>query len=125
MPTSQDQHDLERELAWVEWDDGVRRPITRAMLDDIELGYAITVHKAQGSEWPRVIIPVTTSRLLDRTLLYTAITRAKDQVILVGNADAAEKAALAPPKANMRNVALDLALTKSRSACNSENSTGA
>lgn len=99
-----------QELAWVEWDDGIRRPITRDMLDDIELGYAVTVHKAQGSQWPRVIIPVSASKLLDRTLLYTAVTRAQTQVILVGDADAARRAAVAPPKAHERNVALDLAL---------------
>ncbi|GAB7544443.1 ATP-binding domain-containing protein [Cupriavidus sp. 8B] len=80
------------------------------MLEDIELGFAITIHKAQGSQWQRVIIPITKSRLLDRTLLYTAITRAQTQVILVGNVEAARSAVLAPPKARSRKVALDLAL---------------
>ncbi len=97
-------------VAWVDWDDGVRRPLTIDMLDDVELGYAITVHKAQGSQWQRVIIPVTDSRLLDRTLLYTAITRAESQVILVGDENAARRATLAPTKASMRNVGLDLTL---------------
>lgn len=58
---------------------GIRRPITRDMRDDIEVGYAVTVHKArgsQGSQWSRVIIRVSTSRLLGRTLPYTAVTRA-------------------------------------------------
>ncbi len=99
-------------LAWVEWDDGVRRGLTPDMLDDIELGFAVTVHKAQGSQWRRIIIPVTQSKLLDRTLLYTAITRAQAQVILVGDADAAREAVLAPPHAELRNVALDLALQR-------------
>lgn len=80
------------------------------MLDDIELGFAVTVQKAQGSQWRRVIIPVTKSKLLDRTLLYTTITRAQAQVILVGDIGAAREAALAPPHAELRNVALDLAL---------------
>lgn len=101
-----------QELAWVEWDDGTRRPITHDMLDDIELGYAVTVHKAQGSQWPRVIIPVSASKLLDRTLLYTAVTRAQVQVILVGDAAAARRAVLAQPRAQERNVALDLALQR-------------
>lgn len=58
---------------------GIRRPITRDMRDDIEVGYAVTVHKtrgSQGSQWSRVIIRVSTSRLLGRTLPYTAVTRA-------------------------------------------------
>ena len=104
--------DPERVLAWVEWDDDVRRPLTRDMLDDIELGYAVTVHKSQGSQWSRIIVPVTNSKLLDRTLLYTAITRAQTQVILVGDLEAARRAVHAPPKARSRKVALDRALTQ-------------
>lgn len=111
-PTAPPSEELEQELAWVEWDDGIRRPITRDMLDDIELGYAVTVRKAQGSQWSRVIIPVSASKLLDRTLLYTAVTRAQAQVILVGDVDAARRAVLAPPKAEGRNVALDLAFLR-------------
>jgi exodeoxyribonuclease V alpha subunit len=95
-------------LAWVDWDDGVRRPIVEEMLDDLELGYAITVHKAQGSQWPRVIVPLTGNRLLDRTLVYTAVTRAQRQVLLVGDEAAAKRAVEAPPRANRRQVALDL-----------------
>lgn len=99
-------------LAWVEWDDGQRRPLTVDMLNDIELGYAVTVHKAQGSQWRRVIVPVTSSRLLDRTLLYTALTRAQSQVLLVGDVAAARAATLAPSRASERKVALDLALKR-------------
>lgn len=97
-------------IAWVEWDDGVRRPIVEEMLDDLELGYAITVHKAQGSQWPRVIVPVTGNRLLDRTLVYTAVTRAQQQVILVGDAQAARNAVEGLPRAQQRQVALGWAL---------------
>ena len=97
-------------LAWVDWDDGVRRPIVEIMLDDLELGYAITVHKAQGSQWPRVVIPVTGHRLLDRTLVYTALTRAQRQVLLVGDEAAARAAVQAPPRASTREVGLDLTL---------------
>lgn len=93
-------------VAWVLWDDGVRRPLQVDMLDDIELGYAITVHKAQGSQWPRVIIPVSRHRLLDRTLLYTAVTRAQRQVILVGDEMAASDAVSQAPRATGRNVGL-------------------
>jgi exodeoxyribonuclease V alpha subunit len=57
-----------------------------SILDELELAYAITIHKSQGSEFPAVIIPLYSGPeiLLTRNLLYTAITRAKDIVILVG-----------------------------------------
>lgn len=93
-------------LAWVEWDDGIRRPIVEEMLDDLELGYAITVHKAQGSQWPRVIVPLTGHRLLDRTLVYTAVTRTQKQVLLVGNQAAAKAAVEGAPRAQTRQVGL-------------------
>ncbi len=55
-------------------------------LDSIELAYAITIHKSQGSEYPAVVIPVLTSHfiMLQRNLLYTAVTRAKMLVVLIG-----------------------------------------
>lgn len=55
-------------------------------LDDLVLAYAISVHKAQGSEYPVIIIPVMTQHylMLQRNLLYTAVTRAKKLVILIG-----------------------------------------
>ncbi|MCI8589601.1 MAG: ATP-dependent RecD-like DNA helicase [Clostridiales bacterium] len=58
-------------------------------LDELEHAYAITVHKSQGSEYPTVIIPIFdyTPRLLTRNLLYTAVTRAQQMVILVGRPD--------------------------------------
>ena len=59
------------------------------MLDELEHAYAITVHKSQGSEYPYVIIPIYScgDRLLTRNLLYTAVTRAQNMVILVGRAE--------------------------------------
>lgn len=61
-----------------------------SMLDDLELAYAITVHKSQGSEYPIVILPLYryTPRLLTRSLLYTAMTRAQQMIILVGDGSA-------------------------------------
>ncbi|MDY3928675.1 MAG: ATP-dependent RecD-like DNA helicase [Clostridia bacterium] len=55
-------------------------------LDELELAYAITVHKSQGNEFPYVIIPIHTfpNLLMFRNLLYTAVTRAREMVILVG-----------------------------------------
>ncbi|WP_374512298.1 ATP-dependent RecD-like DNA helicase [Niveibacterium sp.] len=112
MLTDDDGEESGLALAWVDWDDGVRRPIVEEMLDDLELGYAITVHKAQGSQWPRVIVPLTGHRLLDRTLVYTAVTRAQRQVLLVGDAAAAKKAVEGLPRAHARQVSLDLILSQ-------------
>lgn len=108
----EDGNEIGLALAWIEWDDGERRSLTVDMLDDVELGYAVTVHKAQGSQWPRIVVPVTESRMLDRTLLYTAITRAQKQVLLVGDVGAARRAVAAPPRASERRVALDLTLAR-------------
>lgn len=60
-----------------------------ANLDELELAYAITVHKSQGSEFPVVIMPLSQfpPLLMRRNLLYTAVTRAKQLVILVGGAE--------------------------------------
>ena len=56
-------------------------------LDELQLAYALTIHKSQGSEFPCVIIPVSTQHyvLLERSLIYTAVTRARKLVILVGD----------------------------------------
>jgi exodeoxyribonuclease V alpha subunit len=55
-------------------------------LDEITLAYAITIHKSQGSEYPVVIIPLVTQHymMLERNLLYTAVTRGKKLVVIVG-----------------------------------------
>jgi exodeoxyribonuclease V alpha subunit len=58
-------------------------------LDELELAYAVTVHKSQGSEYPVVILPLygAPPMLLTRNLLYTAVTRAQKMVVLVGRED--------------------------------------
>ena len=60
------------------------------LLEDLELAYAITVHKSQGSEYPFVVMPVTDfpPMLMTRNLLYTAVTRAKTMAVLIGREDA-------------------------------------
>ena len=55
--------------------DGARREIPEEDFYHLDLAYAITVHKAQGSQFKRVIVPIVRTRLLDRTLIYTALTR--------------------------------------------------
>jgi exodeoxyribonuclease V alpha subunit len=64
-----------------------------SMLDELELAYAITVHKSQGSEYPIVVIPLYkySPRLLTRNLLYTALTRAQKMVVLVGEEEVSRR----------------------------------
>jgi exodeoxyribonuclease V alpha subunit len=66
--------------------DGERHHFTRGELGDLGLAYAISIHKSQGSEYPVVIVPLLKAHfmMLQRNLLYTAITRGKKKVFLVG-----------------------------------------
>ena len=68
------------------FDDEKRVEYSFDLLKDLDLAYAITVHKSQGSEFPIVVIPVGKyfSRLMNKNLFYTAVTRARDMVVLVG-----------------------------------------
>ena len=71
----------------VEFDEGKIVEYTGATLEELELAYAITIHKSQGSEYPAVIIPLLNAPrpLLNRNLLYTAVTRARKCVTIVGS----------------------------------------
>ncbi len=86
--------------------EGVEHFVLDSDIDVMQLAYAITVHKSQGSQFRRVIVPVRKSRVLDRTFIYTAVTRAQVQVILVGHLAAVQEAVALPPKAFGRQVAL-------------------
>ena len=70
----------------VEFDEGRRAEYSFRQLEELELAYAITIHKSQGSEYPAVVIPVYPGprMLMTRNLIYTAVTRAKACVCLVG-----------------------------------------
>ncbi len=76
-----------QEIMSVEFDEGRTVEYSFKQLDELELAYAITIHKSQGSEYPAVVIPLLTGprMLMNRNLLYTAVTRAKKCVTLVGN----------------------------------------
>ncbi len=87
--------------------EGADMTIPHTDLGDMEHAYAITCHKAQGSQFRRVIVPVLPSRLLDRTLLYTAVTRAREQVVLIGNRQAFEDAVKAPPNPSRRETGME------------------
>ena len=70
----------------VEFDEGRRAEYSFRQLEELELAYAITIHKSQGSEYPAVVIPIYPGprMLMTRNLIYTAVTRAKACVCLVG-----------------------------------------
>ena len=74
------------ELLTVEFDEGKRVEYSFKQLEELELAYAITIHKSQGSEYPAVVIPTYSGprMLMTRNLIYTAVTRARACVCLVG-----------------------------------------
>jgi exodeoxyribonuclease V alpha subunit len=81
--------DLEAGQLWVEFE-GRTVDYDFSDLDELTLAYAMSVHKSQGSEYPVVVLPLLTQHymLLQRNLLYTAITRARKMVVLVGTRQA-------------------------------------
>ncbi|MEG2512894.1 MAG: ATP-dependent RecD-like DNA helicase [Acetivibrio sp.] len=71
----------------VEFEEGKKVEYRFADMEELELAYAITIHKSQGSEYPAIILPILTGprMLFNRNLLYTAVTRAKKCVTIVGS----------------------------------------
>ena len=78
---------LYAETMIVEFDDCRQVEYSFKQLDELELAYAVTVHKSQGSEYPAVVMPLLTGpkMLFNRNILYTAVTRAKKCVAIVGS----------------------------------------
>lgn len=100
--------DLDTEIATVQFD-GYDEPhvLTRDDLIDLQLGYALTGHKAQGDQAPVVIIPLYKSQVLDPSWLYTAVTRAQRMVVLVGELEVIAAALDQPPSAARRMVGFE------------------
>ena len=89
--------------------DGERHSFAAAeLVDRIDLAYAISVHKAQGSQFKRVAVVVGKSRLLDHALIYTALTRGVEQVLFLGDRDAFDQSVLSAPLAQLRSVAFNV-----------------
>jgi exodeoxyribonuclease V alpha subunit len=90
-------------------------------LDELTHAYAVSIHRAQGSEYPCVVVPLTTSAwlMLQRNLLYTAVTRAKRIVVLVGSRRALAKA-VRTPGAGHRHTALTERLRTGRTILTAE-----
>jgi len=81
--------DIVNQLLTVMYDENKQVDYPFSELDEIELAYAVTIHKSQGSEYPAVLIPILTGpkMLFNRNLLYTAVTRAKKCVTILGSYD--------------------------------------
>lgn len=82
-------HELDRCLS-ILFDDDRLATFDFTQLDEIELAYCISIHKSQGSEFPVILLPMfgSASPMMTRNLLYTAVTRAKRQVVCIGRRDA-------------------------------------
>lgn len=95
--------DRDRRSLTAVFDGGEEHLFTADELVDIALGYALTCHRSQGSEAPNVIVALPPSRLLDPSWLYTAATRAKTLVVIVGRQETIEDA-LRRPYADERRL---------------------
>ena len=75
------------------FDDGKYATYSFKQMEELELAYAVTIHKSQGSEYPAVVLPLLSGpkMLMTRNLLYTAVTRAKSCVTIVGISGAVEE----------------------------------
>jgi exodeoxyribonuclease V alpha subunit len=98
----------ERERLTVDFDaEGIHTFAPWEVPELLALAYAITLHKAQGSQFRRAIIPLTRSRLIDRTWLYTAVTRAVCQAVFIGARGFFANAVRTPPSASLRQTGLE------------------
>lgn len=90
-PTVQSE-DGEISFADVHIDTGELIPLTVDLIDSITLAYSISLHKAQGSQFKRIIVPLSSSKMIDNAWIYTALTRAEEKIELVGTMKDFEKA---------------------------------
>ena len=84
---------LQTERITVEFDEQRMVEYAYSGLDELELAYAVTIHKSQGSEYPAVVMPLLSGPrlLMNRNLLYTAVTRARRCVTIVGDPEVFEQ----------------------------------
>ena len=77
----------------VDFDDGRQAEYDAGCLEELELAYCMSVHKSQGSEFPAVVLPLFAGppMLMTRNLLYTAVTRARRLVVIVGREDCVKR----------------------------------
>jgi exodeoxyribonuclease V alpha subunit len=100
--------DPSREILTVRFDEDREVDYPFGELEDLELAYAVTVHKSQGSEYPAVILPLLSGPrgLFNRNLLYTAVTRARSCVVILGSREAV-RTMTENVRENIRNTGLE------------------
>ena len=106
------------ETAEVEFEDGRWAEYSFKQLEELELAYAITIHKSQGSEYPAVVIPILSGpkMLLNRNLLYTAVTRARKCVTVVGSEETLREM-IRNEKQQQRYSSLDQRICEQSESC--------
>ena len=103
--------DEENEYVYVKFEDGAIVQYKYSEMEELDLAYALTIHKSQGSEYPVVVIPVYDyiPMLTTMNLLYTAVTRARKYILLIGSPQRMYRI-IHNYRKNMRYTALDIAL---------------
>ncbi|ELR63726.1 RecD-like DNA helicase YrrC [Photobacterium marinum] len=94
------------EFGAVELDDGRVIELNESLILIVQPAYAVSLHKAQGSQFPRVIITLIDDPMLDRSWIYTALTRAEQQIEIVGTPEQFEVAIRRPSAASLRKTTL-------------------
>ncbi|HCE2112282.1 AAA family ATPase [Vibrio parahaemolyticus] len=96
----------EFQFGMVELDDGRTVELTESLINIVQPAYAVSLHKAQGSQFPRVIVALTGSRMIDRSWIYTALTRAETHIEIVGTPQQFEDAIRRTSAAEQRKTTL-------------------
>lgn len=92
--------------------EGLEYRLNSQQIKSLNHAYSITVHKSQGSQFKRIILPIRASNFIDQALIYTAVTRGIEQVVLIGDENACLTAIKAPASAAKRYVTLPIFLIK-------------
>ena len=113
------------ETATVQFEDGRRAEYSFKQLEELELAYAVTIHKSQGSEYPAVILPLLSGprMLMNRNLLYTAVTRARKCVTVVGSENTFAEM-IRNEKQQQRYSSLDVRIREMNEADDQESAVG-